>query len=54
MISPFMMQPPFGYFAPPIVPPPPMPQDLNTFNEDELRAMEGNLRTHVEERIKVN
>ncbi|XP_017855936.1 PREDICTED: E3 ubiquitin-protein ligase HRD1 [Drosophila arizonae] len=53
MISPFMMQPPFGYFAPPIVPPPPMPQDLNAFSEDELRAMEGNLRTHIEERIKM-
>ncbi|XP_030243793.1 E3 ubiquitin-protein ligase HRD1 isoform X2 [Drosophila navojoa] len=53
MMPPFMMQPPFGYFPPPLVPPPPMPQDLNTFNEDELRAMEGNLRTHIEERIKM-
>ncbi|XP_030573226.1 E3 ubiquitin-protein ligase HRD1 [Drosophila novamexicana] len=53
MLSPFMMQPPFPYFTPPIVPPPPMPQDLNTFNEDELLAMEGNLRQHVQERLKM-
>ncbi|EDV90554.1 E3 ubiquitin-protein ligase HRD1 [Drosophila grimshawi] len=53
LLSPFMMQSPFGYFTPPVVPPPPMPLDLTRFNEEELLAMEGNLRQHIEERLKM-
>lgn len=53
MLSPFMMQPPFAYFTPPIGPPPPMPLDLTKFSDEELLAMEGTQRKHIEERLKV-
>lgn len=48
-----MMQPPFAYFTPPIGPPPPMPLDLTKFSDEELLAMEGTQRKHIEERLKV-
>ncbi|KAM8706326.1 hypothetical protein ACLKA7_010580 [Drosophila subpalustris] len=53
MLPPFMMQPPFAYFTPPIGPPPPMPLDLTRFSDEELLAMEGTQRKHIEERLKM-
>ncbi|XP_001358751.3 E3 ubiquitin-protein ligase HRD1 [Drosophila pseudoobscura] len=53
MLSPFMMPPHFAYFTPPPLPPPPMPQDLSRFSDDELRAMEGDQRKHIEQRLKL-
>ncbi|ALC45444.1 sip3 [Drosophila busckii] len=53
MLSPFMMQPPFPYFSPPSVPPPPMPLDIDRFSDEELLAMEGTQRKHIEERLKM-
>ncbi|XP_034664546.1 E3 ubiquitin-protein ligase HRD1 isoform X2 [Drosophila subobscura] len=53
MLSPFMMPPQFAYFTPPPLPPPPMPQDLSTLSDDELRAMEGDQRKHIEQRLKL-
>ncbi|XP_075145928.1 septin interacting protein 3 [Haematobia irritans] len=53
MIPPLMMPPPFPFVAPYAVPPPPMPPNLTSFTDEELRAMEGNERKNVEERIKL-
>lgn len=51
--APFMM-PPFPFIPPYAVPPPIMPPDFANLSDSEIRAMEGNERRHVEERIKVN
>lgn len=48
------MPPPFPFIAPYAVPPPPMPPDLTNFTEEELKALEGNERKNIEERIKVS
>ncbi|XP_053966517.1 E3 ubiquitin-protein ligase HRD1 [Anastrepha ludens] len=53
MAPPFMMPPPFPFIAPYSVPPPPMPPDLSTLTDEELKALEGVERQHVEERIKL-
>ncbi|KAH8306343.1 hypothetical protein KR018_008400 [Drosophila ironensis] len=53
LLPPFMMPPHFAYFTPPLLPPPPMPLDLGRLTDEELRAMEGNQRQHVEQRIKL-
>lgn len=50
---PFMIPPPFPFIAPYAVPPPPMPSDLSTLSDEELKLLEGNERRNVEERIKV-
>lgn len=52
------MPPPFffpamPFMAPYAIPPPPMPQNLEQLTVEELRAMEGNERKHVEERLKL-
>lgn len=52
------MPPPFffpslPFMAPYTIPPPPMPQNLDQLTVEELRAMEGNERQHVEERLKL-
>lgn len=52
------MPPPFffpsmPFMAPYTIPPPPMPQNLDQLTVEELRAMEGNERKHVEERLKL-
>jgi E3 ubiquitin-protein ligase synoviolin len=52
------MPPPFffpslPFMAPYTIPPPPMPQNLDQLTIEELRAMEGNERKHVEERLKL-
>lgn len=52
------MPPPFFFpsmpFMPPYsIPPPPMPQNLDQLTLEELRAMEGNERKHIEERLKL-
>lgn len=52
------MPPPFffpslPFMAPYTIPPPPMPQNLEQLTVEELRAMEGNERKHVEERLKL-
>eukprot|EP00099_Drosophila_melanogaster_P010381 NP_001263152.1 septin interacting protein 3, isoform B [Drosophila melanogaster] len=51
MISPFMIPPHFGYLTP--LPPPPIPQDLTNFTDEELRAMEGLQRDHIVQRLKL-
>ncbi|EDV52916.2 E3 ubiquitin-protein ligase HRD1 [Drosophila erecta] len=51
MLSPFMMPPHFGYLTP--LPPPPIPQDLTNFTDEELRAMEGHQRDHIVQRLKL-
>ncbi|KAH8276209.1 hypothetical protein KR026_004604 [Drosophila bipectinata] len=54
MMSPFMMPPTaFAYFTPPFVPPPPMPLDLAKFTDEELRALEGQQRENIEQRLKL-
>ncbi|XP_065355076.1 E3 ubiquitin-protein ligase HRD1 [Calliphora vicina] len=53
MAPPFMMPPPFPFIAPYAVPPPPMPPDLTNFTDEELKALEGNERKNIEERIKL-
>lgn len=45
--------PPMPFMAPYAIPPPPMPQNLDQLTIEELRAMEGNERKHVEERLKL-
>lgn len=45
--------PPFPFMAPFTIPPPPMPPNLSTLSDEELRALEGNERQNVENRIKV-
>lgn len=52
------MPPPFffptlPFMAPYTIPPPPMPQNLDQLTLEELRAMEGHERKHVEERLKL-
>lgn len=41
---------------PPMIftPPPTIPANLEQLSEEELRALEGNERHHVEERLKVS
>ena len=51
-VNPFVM-PQFPFMMPYAIPPPPMPPALDTLTDDEIRALEGNERKHVEERIKV-
>jgi E3 ubiquitin-protein ligase synoviolin len=46
--APFVM-PSFPY----AVPPPPIPPNLDTLTDEEIRALEGTERKHVEERIKL-
>lgn len=46
--------PPFPFMAPFTMPPPPMPPNLSTLTDEELRALEGTERQNVENRIKVN
>ncbi|CAD6996452.1 E3 ubiquitin-protein ligase HRD1 isoform X2 [Ceratitis capitata] len=53
MPPPFMMPPPFPFIAPYAIPPPPMPSDLSSLSDDELRLLEGNERRNIEERIKL-
>lgn len=53
-----MMPPPFffpslPFMAPYTIPPPPMPQNIEQLTVEELRAMEGNERQHIEERLKL-
>lgn len=45
--------PPFPFMSPFPMPPPPIPPNLDTLTDEEIRALEGNERKHVEERIKV-
>lgn len=45
--------PPFPFVAPFTIPPPPMPPNLSTLSDEELRALEGTERQNVENRIKV-
>uniref|UniRef100_A0A1A9VMC0 RING-type E3 ubiquitin transferase n=1 Tax=Glossina austeni TaxID=7395 RepID=A0A1A9VMC0_GLOAU len=52
-VPPPPMPPPFPFVAPYAVPPPPMPPDLTQFTDEELKALEGNERKHIEERIKL-
>lgn len=49
-----MPVPPFPFMSPFPMPPPPIPPNLDTLTDEEIRALEGNERKHVEERIKVN
>lgn len=46
--------PPFPFMSPFPMAPPPIPPNLDTLTDEEIRALEGNERKHVEERIKVN
>lgn len=41
------------FMTPFSIPPPPMPPNLDQLSVEELRAMEGNERRHVEERLKL-
>ena len=50
-IPPFPFFPPF--MAPFSIPPPPMPANLDQLTTEELQAMEGNERKHIEERLKL-
>lgn len=45
--------PSLPFMAPYSIPPPPMPANLDQLSVEELRAMEGNERKHVEERLKL-
>lgn len=45
--------PPFPFMSPFPMAPPPIPPNLDTLTDEEIRALEGNERKHVEERIKV-
>uniref|UniRef100_A0A182VXF7 RING-type E3 ubiquitin transferase n=1 Tax=Anopheles minimus TaxID=112268 RepID=A0A182VXF7_9DIPT len=51
---PPMMLPPFPFVGMPsyTMPLPPVPPSLDTLSDEEVRAMEGNERRHIEERIK--
>lgn len=55
--NPITTMPPFPFFpsflAPFSIPPPPIPANLDQLSTEELRAMEGNERNHVEERLKL-
>lgn len=46
--------PPFPFMAPFTIPPPPMPPNLSTLTDEELRSLEGTERQNVENRIKVS
>lgn len=50
-LPPFFFPSPF--MTPFSIPPPPMPQNLEQLSAEELRALEGNERKHVEERLKL-
>lgn len=50
-IPPFPFFPPF--MAPFSIPPPPMPANLDQLTTEELSAMEGHERKHIEERLKL-
>lgn len=50
--SPLIL-PPFPFITPYVVPPPPMPPNLDALSDEELRLLEGNERRNVEERIKL-
>lgn len=50
---PLILPPPFPFMAPYAVPPPLIPPNLDQLTEEDLRALEGNERRHVEERIKL-
>lgn len=50
-IPPPFFLPPF--MAPFNIPPPPMPQNLEQLTIEELQAMEGHERKHIEERLKL-
>ena len=52
-IPPPFFFPTMPFMAPYTIPPPPMPQNLDQLTVEELRAMEGNERQHVEERLKL-
>ncbi|XP_050079349.1 E3 ubiquitin-protein ligase HRD1 [Anopheles maculipalpis] len=49
-----MLLPPFPFVGMPsyTMPLPPVPPSLDTLSDEEVRAMEGNERRHIEERIK--
>ncbi|XP_053668602.1 E3 ubiquitin-protein ligase HRD1-like [Anopheles marshallii] len=49
-----LMLPPFPFVGMPsyTMPLPPVPPSLDTLSDEEVRAMEGNERRHIEERIK--
>ena len=49
-----LVLPPFPFMAPYAMPLPTAPPNLDQLTEEELRAMEGNERRHIEERIKVS
>lgn len=53
LTGPNIPMPPPPFFLPYTIPMPPMPQNLDTLTIEELRAMEGNERGHVEERLKL-
>lgn len=51
--APLVLPPfPFGGMPPYTMPLPPVPPSLDTLTDDEVRAMEGIERRHIEERIK--
>jgi len=52
-VPPPFFFPTMPFMAPYTIPPPPMPQNLDHLTLEELRAMEGNERQHVEERLKL-
>lgn len=52
-VPPPFFFPTMPFMAPYTIPPPPMPQNLDQLTLEELRAMEGNERQHVEERLKL-
>jgi E3 ubiquitin-protein ligase synoviolin len=52
-IPPPFFFPTLPFMAPYSIPPPPMPANLDQLTVEELRAMEGNERKHVEERLKL-
>jgi len=49
--APFIL-PPFPFMAP-FAPPPPIPTNLDALSDEELHALEGNERRHIEERLKL-
>lgn len=50
-MHPPLLLPPF--MTPFNIPPPPMPQNLDQLSDEELRALEGNERSHIQERLKL-
>ncbi|XP_055847045.1 E3 ubiquitin-protein ligase HRD1 [Episyrphus balteatus] len=51
--SPLVVPSPIPFLAHFSVPPPTMPPNLSILSDEELRAMEGNERRNIEERLKV-